>query len=89
MVLFDSVGPAPGGNGVTFRWELLENYPHDVPFMVAGGLNPTTVPGIKSLLSVPQFAGIDLNSGVEVSAGVKDPHLVSDVMKMVRHELRR
>ena len=36
--LFDTKGKLPGGNGTTFDWKVLENYPSSKPFFLSGGI---------------------------------------------------
>ncbi|MFM9785678.1 phosphoribosylanthranilate isomerase, partial [Streptomyces scabiei] len=51
-----------GGTGKTFDWSILNNAKQ--PFMLAGGLNANNILG--ALYQGAQ--GLDLNSGVELSA---------------------
>jgi phosphoribosylanthranilate isomerase len=69
--LFDTAGPAPGGNGTRFRWSLLEAYAGATPFLLAGGLGPDAVEALAAF-SHPRWAGVDLNSGFETAPGWKD-----------------
>jgi phosphoribosylanthranilate isomerase len=69
--LFDTKGKYRGGNAVAFDWKVLENYDQDVPFFLSGGISIENVQGIKSLSQMNLHA-LDVNSGVEVSAGLKD-----------------
>jgi phosphoribosylanthranilate isomerase len=58
-----------GGTGRTAPWDLLEQYRPDVPFVLSGGLRPDNVAeGVRRL----QPAGVDVSSGVELRAGIKD-----------------
>jgi len=77
--LFDTQGPAPGGNGRVFDWRVLENYRLPVPYLLAGGLRPEHGPAIQALC-LPGLAGVDLNSGMETAPGVKDPGRVADFL---------
>ena len=36
--LFDTKGKLPGGNGYTFDWSVLNNYPSTKPFLLSGGI---------------------------------------------------
>ncbi|OGX85684.1 phosphoribosylanthranilate isomerase [Hymenobacter coccineus] len=74
--LFDAQGPAPGGNGRVFDWRVLEKYPWPVPYLLAGGLRPEHAAVVRNL-RLPGLAGIDLNSGLEIAPGVKDPARVA------------
>ncbi|MCU0420988.1 MAG: phosphoribosylanthranilate isomerase [Cyclobacteriaceae bacterium] len=69
--LFDTKTSQRGGSGRTFNWEILKAYDLDIPFLLSGGL---TLHNLEEALSIehPQFAGVDLNSGLETSPGHKD-----------------
>lgn len=89
LLLFDTAGPAKGGTGLAFDWELLRSYHGDTPFMVAGGLDESTVGGLRPFVDIDQFVGIDINSKVEDAVGIKNPARVREVLKVVEHELLR
>ena len=69
--LFDTAGLAPGGNGVPFSWELLDQYSGNTPFFLAGGIGPEDAPSILTL-DHPMLAGVDLNSRFETAPGKKN-----------------
>jgi phosphoribosylanthranilate isomerase len=69
--LFDTRCAGYGGSGKRFDWSLLERYTGHVPFMLSGGLTPDSIHDIR-LLKHFRFAGIDLNSGFEISPALKD-----------------
>lgn len=69
--LFDTKGKYYGGNAKTFSWEILNRYDQQVPFFLSGGLSPENIEGISMLKGMNLYA-IDINSGAEVSPGVKD-----------------
>jgi phosphoribosylanthranilate isomerase len=74
FTLFDALAanePLPGGNGLAFDWQLLQGAKN--PFMLAGGLNPSNV---GQAIAVTNAAMVDVSSGVESSAGVKDLNLI-------------
>jgi phosphoribosylanthranilate isomerase len=68
--LFDTKGKFYGGNAATFDWGLLKLYNQHIPFFLSGGLNEQNISEIKNLQEMNLHA-IDVNSGVEVSAGMK------------------
>ena len=73
-ILVDAMTPGHfGGTGKTVDWDGLADYRErlgEVPLILAGGLTPENV-GIAILAVRP--SGVDVASGVECSAGVKDP----------------
>jgi phosphoribosylanthranilate isomerase len=75
--LFDAKAPEgaelPGGNGITFDWELLKKLDINSPWILSGGLHAdNVVAGIEMLQGLENFAGLDISSGVEKAAGIKD-----------------
>jgi phosphoribosylanthranilate isomerase len=70
MMLFDSKpGPLPGGNGVAFDWTLLKGFSGTTPWMLSGGLTAENVAGA---IAQSGAVMVDVSSGVERSAGIKD-----------------
>ena len=62
-------GVLPGGNGLAFDWRLIAGRRWTVPWMLAGGLTPATVPVALQMTAAQQ---LDVSSGVESAMGVKD-----------------
>nr|WP_294898872.1 phosphoribosylanthranilate isomerase [uncultured Pedobacter sp.] len=71
LFLFDTKTEQHGGSGKTFRWQLLENYILEKPFMLSGGISLENLDEVLTL-SHPQFYGIDINSKFEIEPGLKD-----------------
>lgn len=69
--LFDTKSEGFGGSGKTFDWSLLEKYDQGVPFFLSGGLSSENIVDAQDLKSMNLHA-LDVNSGVELSPGVKD-----------------
>ena len=69
--LFDTKGKYYGGNAKTFNWEILGKYDQEVPFFLSGGLSPDNVNTLGDIQRMNLHA-LDLNSGVEISPGLKD-----------------
>lgn len=70
MLLFDSPAKAlPGGNGTSFDWQLLADFDHQIPWGLAGGLDPENVADALATTGAPL---VDVSSGVESEMGVKD-----------------
>ena len=59
----------PGGNGETFRWDLLAGFEHRIPWALAGGLTPDNVGEAIRQTKAPM---VDASSGLESMPGVKD-----------------
>jgi phosphoribosylanthranilate isomerase len=70
-MLFDTKGKFYGGNAETFRWQRLEQYDQHLPFFLSGGLTPENIKGLTALNNMNLYA-IDVNSGAEISPGLKD-----------------
>ncbi|MDB2548392.1 phosphoribosylanthranilate isomerase [Paracoccaceae bacterium] len=63
----------PGGNGLSFDWRLLAGRRWPAPWILAGGLTPDNVRLAVQMTGAQQ---VDVSSGVESRAGVKDPALI-------------
>ncbi len=72
--LFDTKGKERGGNGVTFNWQILQNYNSTKPYFLSGGIGLEEVDELHSFLkreaSKYCFA-IDVNSKFETKPGIK------------------
>ncbi len=80
--LLDSYMPGvPGGTGEAFDWALARAHGNAVPLILSGGLNPENVPA--AIQAVHPFA-VDVASGVERSAGIKDPDKLEAFARAVR-----
>ena len=71
----------PGGNGLSFDWRLIEGRNFGVPWMLAGGLNPTNVAEAVRMTGARQ---VDVSSGVESSVGVKDADLIHSFVQSAK-----
>ena len=84
MMLFDAKPPEgaelPGGNGVAFDWEIMDQWSESMPYMLSGGLN---VDNIEDALSRSGANAIDVSSGVESSPGKKDEILIREFLAIV------
>jgi phosphoribosylanthranilate isomerase len=72
--LFDTKGKLPGGNGITFNWQILQHYKLTKPFFLSGGIGLNDIEDIKKL-NLPIYA-IDVNSKFEIEAGLKNIKLL-------------
>lgn len=77
QLLLDAKAPKgaalPGGNGHAFDWKLLKGHSFTKPWMLAGGLTPENVAEAVRRTGARQ---VDVSSGVEAAAGVKDAALI-------------
>ena len=82
--LFDTKSKTYGGSGITFDWSILDRYSYDIPFFLSGGLTSQNCD--KALaLQHSKLAGLDFNSGLEKSPGIKDPAKVKEVYELMHH----
>lgn len=79
--LFDS---QHGGSGTPFDWALIDDT-HKAKALLAGGLTPENLP----LAIHQEFAGVDLNSGVESQAGIKDHEKLKRAFYAIRQYGRK
>ena len=83
-LMFDAKPPKgshlPGGVGARFDWTLLQGRRFERPWFLAGGLDPWNVAEAISLSGAPL---VDVSSGVERGAGVKDPALIAAFLRAV------
>lgn len=83
--LFDAGGKYYGGNGKRFNWNLLKRYEGQTPFFISGGIKPEHLSEIIRWKSeFPLLAGVDINSGFEISPGEKNCQLINDFVKQIK-----
>jgi phosphoribosylanthranilate isomerase len=70
-----------GGTGVMAPWDVIEANRPTVPFVISGGLNPDNVAEAVRRLRPD---GVDVSSGVELKAGVKDGEAMRAFVRAVR-----
>ena len=73
--LFDTKGKLPGGNGYTFNWSVLKNYPSTKPFFLSGGIGLNNLDKINEFMKTPESKycyAIDVNSSFEIEPGLKN-----------------
>ncbi|MBC7846411.1 MAG: phosphoribosylanthranilate isomerase [Flavobacterium sp.] len=82
--LFDTQGKLPGGNGTTFDWKVLENYPSTKPFFLSGGIGMEKMEAVNEILktNLPVYA-IDVNSKFEIEPGLKNIQLCTDAINRI------
>jgi phosphoribosylanthranilate isomerase len=71
-----------GGSGNTFDWSVaLKVCDKSDKVILSGGLGPSNIR--EAIDTVPPYA-VDVNSGVEISPGVKSPYKMRDVITIVK-----
>ena len=85
--LFDTKGKEKGGNGFTFNWDILKNYPSKKPFILSGGIGLEDIDALKELLKtdLPIYA-IDVNSKFEIEPGIKDISRLKKFIDVLKHD---
>lgn len=85
-ILFDAKPPKgmkgalPGGNALSFDWELLGGRSWTVPWMLSGGL---TAENVEEAVRISGATAVDVSSGVEVRPGAKDPQKIREFLRTV------
>jgi phosphoribosylanthranilate isomerase len=80
--LFDTKGKEKGGNGFAFNWDVLKGYDNEKPFFLSGGLSLENIKEVKKLGHLNILA-IDVNSGFEIEAGLKDVDKVKRLIEIL------
>ena len=81
-LLFDAPAKAlPGGNGVSFQWDLLDSWDAFMPWGLAGGLTADNVGEAIARTGAPL---VDASSGLESAPGVKDIARIKAFCEAVR-----
>ncbi|MDN3596580.1 phosphoribosylanthranilate isomerase [Zunongwangia endophytica] len=77
--LFDTKGKHKGGNGETFDWTLLKDYPSEKPFFLSGGIGLEQLEDLQEFYTYFSKIGkahllyaIDVNSAFENEPGLKN-----------------
>ena len=72
-----------GGTGVPFDWAIARRASDQFKHVIlAGGLGPSNLE--EALDAVHPF-GVDINSGVEIMPGVKNPHKMRDAVRIIKN----
>ena len=71
----------PGGTGSSFDWNLLKNMENlDIKIIISGGIN---IKNVDNAINAKPWC-VDINSGVESSAGVKDLNQIYEILKFLK-----
>ena len=87
FMLFDAAAPEntthslPGGNGISFNWNWLSDASLATPWCLSGGLN---ISNINEAIKITGATAVDVSSGVEDKAGIKNNKKIIEFMKTVR-----
>lgn len=83
-LLFDAKGTdaMPGGNGLSFDWELLKDFQSPRPWMLAGGL---TADNVGEAIRRVRPSAVDVSSGVETARGIKDPTKIRAFIQAIKN----
>ena len=87
FLLFDAAAPLntthslPGGNGISFNWNWLSDASLATPWFLSGGLN---IGNINEAVETTGATAIDVSSGVEDEAGIKNNQKIIEFMNTVR-----
>jgi phosphoribosylanthranilate isomerase len=85
--LFDTKGKYYGGNASPFDWSMLNRYDQKIPFFLSGGLSPDNIGQVAQLAEMNIHA-LDINSGVEISAGVKSIEKIKEVYTILNNNIK-
>ena len=85
--LFDTACSGFGGSGRTFRWDILQAYQGETPFLLSGGLHPGSLSALLKFKHT-QWAGIDLNSGFETAPALKDASSIHTFIKQLKQAIQ-
>jgi len=78
VILVDSPDP---GSGRVFDWRMAEGAPSGVRLLLAGGL---TSHNVADAIKLVRPWGVDVSSGVEAAAGLKDPRKLRQFIEAAR-----
>ena len=87
MLLFDAKPPPdltdalPGGNAISFDWNILTGREWPMPWMLSGGL---AAGNVIEAIQISGASAVDVSSGVETTSGLKDPNLIRSFLSIVK-----
>lgn len=86
--LFDTKGKLPGGNGYTFNWNVLKDYPSTKPYFLSGGIGLDEIEKILSFMQMQESQycyAIDVNSKFEIEPGLKKIEDLEKFKSLISH----
>ena len=75
-----------GGTGKIFNWNLIENIQFDLPIILSGGLNDKNI--LDGIGQINPHA-VDINSGVEISPGLKSKSKILRIVKILKQTKKK
>ena len=82
LIDFREVGRC-GGTGKRADWELAARLAKQRPLILAGGLN---IGNIEEALAAVKPRAVDINSGIEQEAGIKDHDRMKRIISLIRNQ---
>ena len=84
-ILLDAKPPKdaklPGGNALSFDWDLIKGETWGKPWMLAGGLSPEN---LEDAVKISGAKAVDVSSGVEDAPGHKSVQKIQDFLKLAQ-----
>jgi len=80
--LFDTKTPDYGGSGIKFNHHILNDYKHDKPFFLSGGIDFDDVEEILTM-NLTNLHAIDINSKFEISPGLKNINKIEQLTDLM------
>jgi phosphoribosylanthranilate isomerase len=81
FILELSRGMLPGGNGASWNWPDAKQFCQKFKSLIAGGVTPENV---EEIIKSAEPFGVDVSSGVETTAGVKDMNKIKKLIDTVK-----
>ncbi len=81
--LFDTASAQHGGTGISFNWQLLNEYKAQIPYFLSGGIDLAHRQEIQNIQDTRLYA-IDINSRFELEPGLKD---IDKIKKFIFNQL--
>jgi phosphoribosylanthranilate isomerase len=85
LVVDSKTSSRPAGTGVTLDWQVIQqvSVQLDLPLILAGGLN---VNNVGEAIKIVQPYAVDVISGIEKQAGIKDAQLMIDFVRTAKKQ---